>query len=277
LADFSAADLVDLPSLPATSLEAWILGEFDRVAAETIRGYEQYDFKTVHKTIFDFCNTTLSSEYLAAVKDRLYCDAPASPRRRATQSALWSMTDGLCRLLAPIMAHTADEAYRALWKASDADRSVHLEPFIRGFGVTSSGQWPKALAARDAARLALERAKAELGVENPLDAGITLPDPERSLGQFDPIDLADLLIELIGQRSIAGDRMLIQRGPQIYKSMFMLEIVGQAHGPIAHGDLDVLVQGRRLDQGSERTRSKLGCAGKDDFHRTILGGGAQHL
>jgi isoleucyl-tRNA synthetase len=193
LADFSAADLVDLPSLPATSLEAWILGEFDRVAAETIRGYEQYDFKTVHKTIFDFCNTTLSSEYLAAVKDRLYCDAPASPRRRATQSALWSMTDGLCRLLAPIMAHTADEAYRALWKASDADRSVHLEPFIRGFGVTSSGQWPKALAARDAARLALERAKAELGVENPLDAGITLPDPERSLGQFDPIDLADLL------------------------------------------------------------------------------------
>ncbi|MEI7657926.1 MAG: isoleucine--tRNA ligase [Phycisphaerae bacterium] len=193
LSDFSASDMVDLKSLPPASLEAWILGEFDRVAADAIRAYEQYDFKTVHKAIFDFCNTTLSSEYLAAAKDRLYCDAPTAPRRRATQSALWSITDGLCRLLAPIMTHTADEAYRALWKASDVDRCVHLEPFIRAFGVTSSGQWPKVLAARDAARLALERAKAEAGVENPLDAGVTLPDPERALSQFDPVDLADLI------------------------------------------------------------------------------------
>ncbi|MCH7792242.1 MAG: hypothetical protein IID31_08185, partial [Planctomycetes bacterium] len=46
---------------------------------------------------------------------------------------------------------------------------------------------------RDAARLALERAKSELGVENPLDAGVTLPDPDGVLGRFDTTDLADLL------------------------------------------------------------------------------------
>ena len=38
--------------------------------------------------------------------------------RRATQTALFDVTDGLCKLLAPIMAHTADEAFRALWKCA---------------------------------------------------------------------------------------------------------------------------------------------------------------
>jgi isoleucyl-tRNA synthetase len=55
----------------------------------------------------------MSSVYLAATKDRLYCDA-ADARRRRTQTVMWDIADGLCRLLAPILCHTADEAWRAL-------------------------------------------------------------------------------------------------------------------------------------------------------------------
>ena len=48
------------------------------------------------------------------------------------------------------------------------------------------------------AQLALEKAKAPtseggLGVENPLDAGLVLPDPDGKLKQFEAADLADLL------------------------------------------------------------------------------------
>jgi isoleucyl-tRNA synthetase len=191
--DGAKGDCVDLKSLSPTSLEAWVLAAYDAMAAQVIKGYETYDFKTVNKAIFDFCNTTLSAEYLVAVKDRLYCDAPSSPRRRATQTVLFELTDGLCRLLAPIMAHTADEAYRALWKATDADRCVHTAEFIRSSGVAASDRWSKVMAMRDTAKLSLEQAKAQMGVENPLDAGLVLPNPDGLFTGFDPVDVADLL------------------------------------------------------------------------------------
>jgi isoleucyl-tRNA synthetase len=191
--DGKAGDCVDLKKLAPTSIDAWILGEYDRLAGEVIRAYEAYDFKAANKAIFDFCNTTLSAEYLAAVKDRLYCDAPASARRRTTQTVLWELTDGICRLLAPIMAHTADEAYRALWKATDPDRCVHTQEFIRSFGVTTSGQWAKVMQLRETAKFALEQAKSQMGVDNPLDAGLVLPNPDGVLNGFDLVDLADLL------------------------------------------------------------------------------------
>ena len=77
--------------------------------------------------------------YLAAAKDRLYCDKADSPRRRRTQQTLHTLTDGLCRLLAPVLCHTADEAYRALGKVeqNDTTRCVHLETLLPPTGVAA--------------------------------------------------------------------------------------------------------------------------------------------
>ncbi len=185
---------------PPTSIDAWVLGEFDTLSAKVVKAYETYDFRTAQQALYDFCNDTLSAVYLAAVKDRLYCDKPDSPRRRRTQTTLWDLTDGLCRLLAPILCHTADEAYRALWKADakDSSRCVHLEPFLKagrqwGIGISCDPAWTAVLAIRGEALSAMERAKAELGVENPLDMGVALPGHDVALTKFDPVDLADLL------------------------------------------------------------------------------------
>jgi len=178
---------------PARSLEAWVVGEFDRLIESVRAAYERHDFKTASARLYDFCNDALSATYLAAVKDRLYCDAPDSERRRRTQRALRLLTDGLCRLLAPILPHTADEAWRTLHGAKDAAASVHLELFPEPSGIDADGGWEKAMAARDAALGAMERARAAKGVENPLDAGVTLPDEGGVLSRFDPVDLADLL------------------------------------------------------------------------------------
>jgi isoleucyl-tRNA synthetase len=187
-------DCTPAADFPPESIDSWVLGEYNRVAEVVINAYEQFDFKTVHKAIFDFCNTTLSADYLGAVKDRLYCDAPDSPRRRRTQTVLWDLTDGLCRLLAPILCHTADEAYRSLWKAADTDeRCVHTQEFIRRFDVQASPAWAGVPAVREAAKSALEQAKADMGVENPLDAGIELPASAAELAGLDAVDLADLL------------------------------------------------------------------------------------
>lgn len=182
-----------LKSIKPTSINAWVLAEYDTLSKDVIASYNAFDFRGAHLKLYDFCNDTLSSVYLAAVKDRLYCDAKDSARRRETQATIYSLTDGLCRLLAPILCHTADEAFRALHVAKADEVSVHLEENIASFGVRADEHWYKAMQARSAATLAMEKAKAQLGVENPLDMGVTLPDPDRLLAKFDAVDLADLL------------------------------------------------------------------------------------
>ncbi len=196
LSDFDhARDAVELKSVAPVSIDAWVLHEYDRLAAEVVGAYHRYEFRTAHNRIYDFCNTTLSSVYLAAVKDRLYCDKPDSPRRRRTQTVLWSLCDGLCRLLAPVLCHTSDEAFRALHKADAKDTTVcvHNESFVKTFEVHADPRWSEVMETRSAALNAMERAKSELGVDNPLDMGVTLPDPNNALSHFDPHDLADLL------------------------------------------------------------------------------------
>ena len=58
-------------------------------------------------------------------KDRLYCDAKDSPRRRATQAVMREAFEHLAALLAPVLAFTADEA----WEFAGHAGSVHLELF----------------------------------------------------------------------------------------------------------------------------------------------------
>lgn len=186
---------VPFSSHKPTGLNAWALSKFDELSRAVRGAYARYDFREATTLIYDFCNQTLSSVYLAAVKDRLYCDKADGERRRATQSTMWDITDGLCRLLAPILPHTADEAWRALHKvdAKDTSRCVHVQQFMRETGVQADAAWAQVMAARDAGLAALEAARQTTDLDNPLDAGVALPDPAGALARFDKTDLADLL------------------------------------------------------------------------------------
>ncbi|MEM9294704.1 MAG: isoleucine--tRNA ligase [Planctomycetota bacterium] len=179
---------------PLTSLDAWTLGELDRVSALVRADYAAMRFRRAATTIFDFCNDTLSATYLAAVKDRLYCDADDSPRRARTQRAMARIADALCRMLAPLLPHTADEAWRALTQTdtAEATRSVHLLAMAEPASVEPDPAWSQVFAQRPAWLKALEQAKADHGIDNPLDAGLRVPDPEGELARFDADDLADL-------------------------------------------------------------------------------------
>ena len=111
---------------------------------------------------------------------------------------LWDITDALCKLLAPIMPHTADEAHRALLQGGGAgvepsDACVHLTGFAKPTGVKADGAWSKVMSARERAMGAVEAAKKTLGVENPLDMALTIPDESGELSRIDNTDLADLL------------------------------------------------------------------------------------
>ncbi len=212
LGDFKASDpakgcscggsCIPLTEFKPTDLDTWVLGEFNTLSREVLAAYERFDFRSAQLALFNFCNSTLSAVYLAAVKDRLYCDRPDSPRRRRTQTALWDLTDGLCRLLAPLMPHTADEAFRALRRVENQDTgtTVHMAEFIGELGVKPDQRWSAVMSARDAALQVMERSRASATgtggaslPDNPLDMGVVLPDPDGVLAAFDLVDLADLL------------------------------------------------------------------------------------
>jgi isoleucyl-tRNA synthetase len=112
------------PSNP-TLIDRWILERLDQVVTECRAAYESFEFHKVYHVLNQFCAVDLSSLYIDITKDRMYCDAADSPRRRATQNAMSEIFDALCRLLAPIIVFTADEA----WRHSGADASVHLQEF----------------------------------------------------------------------------------------------------------------------------------------------------
>src|SRR5438309_3227827 len=98
------------PTAAATTVDRWILERLAEVTATCRSAYEAFEFHTVYHTLNQFCAVDLSSLYVDITKDRMYCDAPDSPRRRATQAAMRETFDGLCKLLAPPLAVTHDEA-----------------------------------------------------------------------------------------------------------------------------------------------------------------------
>src|SRR5204862_4172964 len=95
----------------ATIIDRWILDRLDHVVAECRSAYAAFEFHKVYHSINHFCAVDLSSLYVDITKDRMYCDAPDSPRRRATQFAMHKIFNALCRLLAPGLALTAEEAW----------------------------------------------------------------------------------------------------------------------------------------------------------------------
>lgn len=201
LNEFTADDTIEFPE---SSLEAWVLCSFDELREKVINAYNSYAFHEVHKLIYNFCNTTLSGEYLSAVKDRLYCDSTDSDRRKRSQQALYLMTGGLAKMLAPVMCHTADESFRALHRADpkDASMCVHLTGFPPPTGVRASSDWGQVITMLEDTQRVLEQSRTEQGIDNPLDAGLKIADPSGALAGFDADDLADFCgvsrVETIG-------------------------------------------------------------------------------
>ncbi|MGI8437665.1 MAG: class I tRNA ligase family protein [Chthoniobacterales bacterium] len=113
------------PATTFTLVDRWILHRLQEVISDCREAYAAYEFHKVYHTLNQFCAVDLSSLYVDITKDRLYCDAENSPRRRATQKAMRELFESMTKLLAPILAFTAEEA----WSYLGSDDSVHIQEF----------------------------------------------------------------------------------------------------------------------------------------------------
>ena len=103
-----------VPTEKLSDLDKWALEMTARYVDEVHEAYRTYQFHLIHHATVELCAKTLSSQYFDVIKDRLYTRATNDVLRRGSQTALWKITDALCRMLAPILSFTADEAYRLL-------------------------------------------------------------------------------------------------------------------------------------------------------------------
>jgi len=124
----------------------------------------------------------------------MYCDAPDSPSRRATQVVMHEIFDVLCRLLAPILAFTAEEA----WRHSEAEGSVHLEEFPqlqdRSRDGGTSAQVAELLRLRSVIGQAIERARQEKLIGNTLEARVVLNSDSDVTEKIDKEELEEFFI-----------------------------------------------------------------------------------
>ncbi|CAN5311422.1 isoleucine--tRNA ligase [soil metagenome] len=156
-------------------IDRWALASFDELAKKVVQGYEDYDFQTVYQTIYNLFTVTLSARYFDIIKDRLYIFAPRSLERRSAQTALYEITDKMCRLLAPILVFTADEAFENLPHQKLA--SVHLAEFPKVSGVDNSkflSDWERIFSIRDEVLRALEEARTAKKIGSSLEAKVVL-------------------------------------------------------------------------------------------------------
>src|SRR4029077_8835139 len=119
--------------------------------------------------------------------DRMYCDAPDSPRRRATQAAMREIFDALSKLLAPVLVFTAEEAWRHSAASgigaagqpgspTPVTTSIHLQDFpeTQGRGRKAIDQVEELLRLRGIIGQAIEHARKEKVIGNTLEARVVL-------------------------------------------------------------------------------------------------------
>ncbi|MFQ3610417.1 MAG: isoleucine--tRNA ligase [Fimbriimonadales bacterium] len=230
LADFDPTQhTVPYEQLP--ELDRWMLARLQEYLEYAHRAYEAFEYHRLYHETRRFCNVELSAFYLDVLKDRLYAEAPDSPKRRSAQTVLYELASILTRVLAPILVHTMEEVWQRLPKSSQNAEahpsSVHLAnlptPRPEWHDKALLERWEQILAVREQVNRAVETAKNEKRIPNPqstlvrlavgdalydlLSAYPTPPSPDNLLARVFGVSQAEVA------RLDGGDEILVEVVP----------------------------------------------------------------
>ena len=168
-----------LPFGELYEIDRWIIAAMNKLTGEIRASYDAYEFHPIAHSLNNFCTTELSKLYIDITKDRVYTEKADSTARRSAQTAMYFVLSGLVRLLAPILAFTAEEMWQAIPHLdSDNKTSVYLNDmpaFDEALTFPEvTEKWNRLFEMRDDVMKALELARAEKLVGKSLEAKITL-------------------------------------------------------------------------------------------------------
>jgi len=185
-------------------VDRWVLHELSELVLAVRQAYTEYETHVVTHRVHDFCAVTLSSWYLDIVKDRLYCDAADSPRRRSAQVTMAILARQLAQLIAPILVVTSDAVYQHL--GAKPHESIHLTdcPTPEYLNPVLADKWRRLLVVKDLAYQQLERLRQEKVIKRFLDAKVAIESP-------DPLQVDDLASVFIVSEAtwVAGPQLTV--------------------------------------------------------------------
>ncbi len=184
LPDFNpATDAV--PVVEMEEMDRWVLDATARLIRDITRAWEDNDLHRTYTLLHNFCAVEMSSVYLNAVKDRLYCSAPNWRERRSAQTALHHILLALTRLCAPVLVHTAEEVWGYIDHPDEDVQSVHLAhwPDVNESWIDDElhERWNRMLRVRDDVDRAIEELRDSSDVSNSMEVCVTLWTDSESL------------------------------------------------------------------------------------------------
>lgn len=223
LYDFNPA--TDAQEIPPNSLDGWAAAELDKLIVDATAAYDAYQTHRAFRLLHDFCSVQVSAFYAAAMKDRLYCEAPNAPLRQRCQTVMHRMLVALTKLLAPMLVFTADEVWEHIMHKPAGEEhlsSVHLAllPKPGGGNEPSDEQrreWQLLFELRDAAMLQIDPLLRKFPKQiKPLDMEVVVRVDDdamrRKLEAYGP-DLEDLLgvgFTSFAEKSVEGPAVSVE-------------------------------------------------------------------
>ena len=209
LYDFDPArDALPLEAL--FPLDRYMLHRHEIFKEEARRAYETFELHRLFHLFMNYMGVDLSSFYLDVLKDRLYTWAPASPGRRSAQTALFTILRDLLVILAPVLTHTAQEAWGFLpgehsespfledWPPA---RPEHRDPEL-------ASDFERLLQAREAVLLAVEEARRQGVIRDRLEARVRVEAPFADLLKRYEAYLPELFI--VSQVTFADENLPVR-------------------------------------------------------------------
>lgn len=155
-------------------VDRYILNRFREFTASTIKNYDNFDYLNIYQEVQNFINVELSNFYLDYGKDILYIEERSAHKRRSMQTVLYQIVVDMTKLLAPILAHTADEVWSYIPHVQE--ESVHLTdmPKVQDVDTELVEKWNTFMKLRDDVNHALEIARNEKVIGKSLEAKVTI-------------------------------------------------------------------------------------------------------
>ena len=170
-------DIVDVKDMH--EIDKWALIKLNALIDKCKASYDAFDFHIVVHSIHNFCVTDMSNFYLDIVKDRLYCTGTKSIDRRAAQTAMYYILSAVSRLIAPVLAFTAEEIWKYMpHSANDDTRSIMMNEMPSKIEVqvddAFTEKWNMIYQLRSDATKALEAKRAEKFIGASLEAKVVI-------------------------------------------------------------------------------------------------------
>ncbi|MCJ7746057.1 MAG: class I tRNA ligase family protein, partial [Actinobacteria bacterium] len=110
-------------------IDRWMLSRLQNLVKRVTSLMDRYLYHQAVQALHLFCTVDMSSLYMDILKDRLYTFPADSAERRSAQTSMSRILGELVVMIAPVLPHTAEEAWISMSEGRGQTESVHLAPW----------------------------------------------------------------------------------------------------------------------------------------------------